>query len=481
MRAGLLLALSMPLLVARSSAQSEVGLILNAILQGLQTAESIRRAVENSPQFPNGPGQPSGDPIWNYQESSVVPLEVLQRGPYRNFSGQMVLSARQTADGLVELIFYRSDGSVFRREIVRYDQRDGRRLDLDEKGNKSSEGPIRRGLPEGDWRFYSYDGKLTAETQMQSGHMTGPQILYAESGRRLATNQLKDGKREGPSILYHPDGSVSDNLNYLGDQLEGPAQGWWPDGTPRYTATWKAGKLEGPSLEYFASGAKRSEAFYVLGQKDGPARTWDEQGRLLVEEPWQDGKLDGLVREFDAAGQPKVETSFRGGKKNGPFRSFGPDGSLATSGEFRDDKLFGPLRLHYPDGKIFSECQYDGDRIVGGRLLYPDGKVLGQFGSVLGSTGKVSSLLLQYPDGKPLSTVRLDDVAGTVSWQGWNPDGSPLGQIENLSTSSLPPPASAGLAAWLSQQESLEAQIGLSFPPEFNLLPQQPSLPSSSP
>ncbi|NDA10656.1 MAG: hypothetical protein EBZ07_07430, partial [Verrucomicrobia bacterium] len=95
----------------------------------------------------------------------------------------------------------------------------------------------------------------------------------------------------------------------------------------------------------------------------------------------------------------------------------------------------------------------------------------GQFGSVLGRSGKVCSLLLQYPDGKPLSSTRVDDVTETVSWQGWNPDGSPLGQIENLSTLNLPPPASAGLAAWLSQQESLEAQIGLSFPPEFDLIP----------
>jgi len=459
----------------RCGAQSEVGLILNAILQGLQAAEAIRRSAEDSPQFPPSPGQPPGDPIWDYEEGSLVPLEVLRRGPYRNFSGQLVLSARQTANGQVELIFYRSDGSVFRREIVRYDRRDGRRFDLDEKGNKSSEGPIRRGLPEGDWRFYSSDGRLTAETQMQAGQMTGTQVLFSENGRPRAVNQLVDGKRQGLCTLYHPDGSVSDNLHYQNDQLEGPAQGWWPDGTPRYTATWKAGKLEGPSLEYFASGAKRSEAFYVSGKKDGPARTWNEKGELLIEEPWKDDQLDGLVRELYPDGKPKVETTFRAGKKNGPFKSFGTDGALATSGEFKDDKLSGPLILHYPDGKPFAECQYDSDRLVGGQLLYPDGKRLGQFGPVVGDSGKVSSLLLQYPDGKPLSSARFDAAFNTVSWQGWKPDGSPLGQLENLSTSNLPPPAGATmdaeLSAWLSQQESLELQIGLSFPPEFNLVP----------
>ena len=62
MRAGLLLALFIPFLAGRASAQSEVGLILNAIVQGLQTAEAIRRSVENSQQFPNPPGQPAGDP-----------------------------------------------------------------------------------------------------------------------------------------------------------------------------------------------------------------------------------------------------------------------------------------------------------------------------------------------------------------------------------------------------------------------------------
>jgi len=468
--------LGISLCVPRACAQSEVGLILNAIVQGLQAAEAIRRSAENSQQFPNPPGQPAGDPIWDYEETSLVPVVVLRKGPYRNISGQMVLSARQTPQGQVELIFYRADGSVSRREFVRFDRRDGRRIDQDEKGNRTAEGVIRNGLPEGDWQFYSADGRLSAETRMQSGKMTGPQILFKPDGRQRAFNTLVDGRRQGSATLFHPDGSVSDNLNYLGDQLDGPAQGWWPDGTPRYTATWKAGKMEGPSLEYFPSGAKRSEAFYVSGKKDGPARTWNEKGELLIEEPWKNDQLDGLVRELYPDGKPKVETTFRAGKKNGPFKSFGTDGALATSGEFKDDKLSGPLILHYPDGKPFAECQYDSDRLVGGRLLYPEGKLLGQFGSVLGSSGKVCSLMLQDPDGRPLSVTRVDEVAGTVSWQGWNPDGSRLGQIENLAISRLPLPAedpsSFDLTSWKVQQETLEHSIGVSLPPEFDLIPQ---------
>lgn len=470
MRAAPALALTLVLMPLRAAAQSEVGLILNAIFQGLQTAEAIRRSVENSQQFPAGPGQPTGDPIWDYEEASLVPVEVLRKGPYRNLSGQMVLSARQTPQGQVELIFYRSDGTVSRREFVPFDRRDGRRVDLDERGNKTAEGPIRRGLPEGDWMFYGADGKLSAETRMQAGKMTGPQILFNPDGRQRAFHTLVDGRRQGPSTLFHPDGSVSDNLNYLGDQLEGPAQGWWPDGSPRYTALWKAGKLEGPSIEYFASGSKRSEAFYVGGKKDGPARTWNEKGELLSEEPWKEDKLDGQVREFYPDGKTKVETTFRAGKKDGPFRSFGTDGALATSGEFRDDQLAGPLILHYPDGQTFAECQYEGDRLLGGRLLYPDGKLLGQFGPVVGASGKVSSLLLQYPDGKPMSSARLDSATRTISWQGWHADGSPLGSIDHPLASNLPSPA-ADVSAWKNQQETLEQEIGLSFPPELSLLP----------
>ncbi len=222
MRTRLLLLMTMAILPHRALAQSEVGLILNAIFQGLQTAEAIRRSAENSRQFPAGPGQPLGDPIWDYQEASLVPVEVLRRGPYRNIAGAMVLSARQTPHGQVELIFYRGDGSVSRREFVRFDRRDGRRVDLDEKGGKTAEGPIRGGLPEADWMFYSADGKLSAETRMQAGQMTGPQILFAPDGRQRAFHTLVDGRRQGPSTLFHPDGSVSDNLTYRGDQLDGP-------------------------------------------------------------------------------------------------------------------------------------------------------------------------------------------------------------------------------------------------------------------
>ena len=470
MRAGPVLALSLALLPLRVHAQSEVGLILNAIFQGLQTAEAIRRSVEDSRQFPAPPEEPPGDPIWNYQESSLVPAEVLHKGPYRNISGAMILSARQTPQGQVEMIFYRADGSVSRREFVRFDRRDGRRIDLDEKGNRTADGIIRNGLPEGDWQFYSADGKLAAETKMEAGRMTGPQILFNADGRQRAFNTLVDGRRQGPATLFHPDGSVSDNLNYADDKLDGSAQGWWPGGMPRYTATWKNGMLEGPSLEYFPSGAKRSEASYVLGKKDGIARTWGEDGVLLVEESWKDDQRNGLVREFYPDGRLKVETDFKHGKKHGLFRSYAVDGSLATTGTFQDDKPSGPLCLHYSDGKTFAECQYDGDRLAGGRLLYPDGKILGQFGPVIGDSGKVSSLLLQYPDGKPLSSSRFDAVTRTVSWQGWNPDGSPLGQLENLQSSKT----SDLLGPWQAQQQSLEQGIGLSFPPEFDLLPHAP-------
>lgn len=469
MRACLLITLLLLPFHSRALAQAEVGLIINAILQGLQTAEAIRRSVDASNQFPNPPNQPAGDPIWNYDEASLIPTQVLRTGPYRNVQGQIILSARKTKPREIELIFYRSDESVYRREFCQSDQRDGRRFDLDEKGKKTAEGPIRKGVPEGDWLFFSAEGKIKAETRMQAGQMTGPQVLFGEDGKTRASNTLLEGKRQGPSTLFHPDGSVSDNLFYSADKLNGPATGWWSDGLPRYTANWKNGQLDGPSVENFPSGMKKSETFYLLGKKEGPARLWNEKGALLTEESWKKDQLDGIVREFDPEGRPRSLTSYLAGKKSGSYQSFNPDGTLATSGEFRNGKLLGPITLHYPTGKAFAECHYEGDRLTGGRLLYPDGKVLGQFGPILGTDGKVSSLLLQYPDGKPLSSSRTDPHLGKTDWQGWRPDGTVLGTV------SLTPTANShlqpDLQAWRDQQSSIEQQINLTLPPEFDLLP----------
>ncbi len=471
----LFLILALGLLPSRVCAQSEVGLIINAILQGLQTAEAIRRSVDQSNQFPNPPNQPAGDPIWNYDEASLIPSQILKKGPYRNLQGQIVLSARQAKSREIELLFYRADESIYRREFCQSDQRDGRRIDLDEKGKKTAEGPIRKGLPEGDWFFYSADGKLKAETRMQLGQMTGPQVLFGDDGKTRASNTLLQGKREGPSTLFHSDGSVSDNLLYVADKLNGPATGWWSDGLPRYTANWNDGQLDGPSIENFPSGMKKSETFYQLGKKEGVARQWDVQGTLLTEENWKNDRLDGQIREFYTDGKPRTLTAYLAGKKNGRYESFNPDGSLATSGEFLGGKLQGPISLYYPSGQPFAQCEYQGDLLTGGRLLYPDGKELGQFGPLSGKAGKVSFLLLQYPDGKPLSTARLDAATGKIQWKGWNPDGSLLGQMDHLSPSPLSTPADNSskpqLSSWKAQQQSLEQQIGLSLPPEFNLLP----------
>jgi antitoxin component YwqK of YwqJK toxin-antitoxin module len=233
--------------------------------------------------------------------------------------------------------------------------------------------------------------------------------------------------------------------------------------------------LDGPSIENFPSGMKKSETFYRFGKKEGVARQWDERGTLLTEENWQSDHLEGRVREFFSDGKPRSLTPYLAGKKNGRYESFNPDGTLATSGEFLDGKLQGPITLHYPAGQPFAECDYQGDLLTGGRLLYPDGKALGQFGPISGKEGKVSFLLLQYPDGKPLSTARFDAATGKTQWKGWNLDGSLLGQMDHPSTSHLPLPADNSsnpqLSSWKAQQESLEQQIGLTLPPEFNLLP----------
>jgi hypothetical protein len=78
------------------------------------------------------------------------------------------------------------------------------------------------------------------------------------------------------------------------------------------------------------------------------------------------------------------------------------------------------------------------------------------------STNKISSLLLQYPDGHPLSSAQYDARSGKTTWQGWHPDGAPLGTFDSQT--------SQDTKLWLEQQSTLEQQIGLSFPYEFNLL-----------
>ena len=130
----LFLILCLALAAPRACAQAEVGLIINALLQGLQAAEAIRQSVDRANQFPTPPNQPLADPIWNYDEASLVPSHVLRNGPYRNLQGDMVLSARQSKPNTIELLFYRSNGSLSRREFCQSDRRDGHRLDLDEKG-----------------------------------------------------------------------------------------------------------------------------------------------------------------------------------------------------------------------------------------------------------------------------------------------------------------------------------------------------------
>ena len=167
--------------------------------------------------------------------------------------------------------YYYADGTVRMRNIYTVP---GERCDheaYDEKGHLLARGHYDRRNRDGQWQFFSEDGRLVKEASYRMGIKDGLHVIYTHTGDTAEVTHWVNNHRHGR---------------------------WWKRiGKQGYiTGTYVNGGLEGRLVEYDDNGLLAREGHYLDGLKHGSYRYY-EDGQLTIDERWEHGlMLDRRIR-----------------------------------------------------------------------------------------------------------------------------------------------------------------------------------------
>lgn len=209
-----------------------------------------------------------------------------------------------------------------------------------------STGTYKNGIPEGAFREFSLEGKITSSKIYKDGFLIGEGIYdeankeqglwkeYHTNGQLKAQGEYMNGKRIGEWSFYHANGKLEQKGKY---DKKGKAQGLWK---------W-----------YYESGHLLKEENYLNDILDGLMTEYSDSGMVITKGQYIDGqKEDEWVYEL---GDYKEIGKYKGDRRSGIWKHFyTPSGKLRFEGAFVDGNPDGKHEFYYLNGKTQQEGKY---------------------------------------------------------------------------------------------------------------------------
>ncbi len=196
-------------------------------------------------------------------------------------------------------------------------------------GEKSSEGQLVDGKPEGWWRSYNTDGILISEGNRLNFLLDSLWTFYNDDGMKVMTTHYRQGLKEGEQVIYRTD---------------------------EYTVSqWQADTIV------------------------GNVNTYDLAGHLLMSIPYVNGRPHGLAKELDTSGlviavtkyyrgiqsrRERINRTDKLGQKQGSWKLFWSNGNLRMEGSYLNDKKHGFFKHYDAAGDFLYVEKYDHGNLV---------------------------------------------------------------------------------------------------------------------
>ncbi|MEG2071432.1 MAG: hypothetical protein RR034_08685, partial [Bacteroidales bacterium] len=252
-------------------------------------------------------------------------------------------------------------------------------------GEKSSEGTLVNGQPEGWWKSYSEQGILLSEGNRKNYLLDSVWTFYNLKGEKTLEINYSEGKKNGNRIQYFENEYVVENWHF--DTLRGSVntyhvKGWlkkttpYEDGLPHgmekelndtglvvMIARYYRGVLthresinridrhglkQGNWKYFWDNGHLKMEATYLNDKKNGFFKYYDENGNFLSVEKYENGELITDAKEtkvlerkvaYHANGQPSIIATYYKGIPEGIRREFDSTGNIINGYLFENGWL----------------------------------------------------------------------------------------------------------------------------------------------
>ena len=333
-------------------------------------------------------------------------------------------------------------------------------------GQKSSEGWLKDGQPEGWWKSYSEEGVLLSEGNRKNHLLDSLWTFYDKEGNKILEINYKEGKKNGPRIQYFKDEYTIENWTM--DTLKGwvytySSEGWLKRATPyekgkphglekEYNRNGlitsiktyfrgvltrreyinrsdKSGK-QGPWKYFWDNGNLRMEGSYLNDKKHGFFKTYDENGNFLAVEKYENDQLIADAKEtktlqkkvaYHPNGKPSITATYYNGKPDGIRREFDSTGKIIKGYLFSDGRLThegitdlngkrqGIWKEFYETGELKSMGRYKNSTPVGEwKFFFPD-KTVEISGEYNAKGQKEGEWKWFYPNGNLLMVENYED------------------------------------------------------------------------
>ena len=273
--------------------------------------------------------------------------------------------------------------------------------------NLKSQGPVNlsQEVAEGEWTYFSTDGRLTA------------------------IGNLKDSKRHGEWVWYHPNGEVESKGNFKDGELDGQLFSFYPNGNPKLEAAYANGKREGVEKEYYINGALHSTKQYVDGQGSGDNLSFYWDGTISDSLYLVEGQISGAYRQYHNNGQLATLGQAKEDSKHGVIKEFYNNGQLRSEYTYDQGKLIDTGKEYHRNGQLAFEGIYEDGNPSGTQISYfQDGKK--RLERPYNAAGEVSGEEIHYdPHGIPFESYTFSK-GNITAYRFVDKDGNTLSQAK---------------------------------------------------
>ena len=313
-------------------------------------------------------------------------------------------------------VFYYPNGQKSSEGFLVEGKPDGYWKNYFDTGVIKSEGNRKEFQLDSTWKFYRLDASLQQTIEYKANVKYGEESYYDSLGRKERTTSYINDIKSGPAGEYYSSGKQKKAFNYVNNQMEGKYFEYAEDGRIITRRTYKNGLIYseekinrfnkngqrvGLWIDLRENGKLKEEGNYLSGLKEGTFKVYNKQGEFLKFEFYELGVLKENTEEtefvkiekfYDEKGRVIERGGTKNGLKHGTFQTLDSTGNIIFSrlylndlkqSEGRYDTLnreIGEWKYFFPNGSLRSSGSYSNGKKTGDWKYYFENGKLEQSG-----------------------------------------------------------------------------------------------------
>ena len=317
--------------------------------------------------------------------------------------------------------FWDNEGNLLETKTFDYGQISGPFSSYYINGQKLSEGQVISSdgdmIKNGKWLFWNQDGLLIEEVEFSNGIRDGITKYFSANGKKSAEILYQEGTPwNGEWVKWYSNGTEKELGNYVNGKKEGPWKGWYENGQKYYVIYYQNNLMHGVYTEWAEDGRLTKDITY---NNDTPVSEYlvIYHGDGYTEMNRRNGKLSGSWINWFSNGNKNEEGIYKDGKKGGVWNGWYRNGEKKYSGKYVEGKLEGLYTEMDNKGNVIKEIMYTNGLIVLEAHTLRTNKSVIKFQK---KNGKLDGKWIEtYTNGNIAEIGNYSNDRKDGKWEGW--------------------------------------------------------------